>query len=118
MPAKPKTRRPSPEAPTKGSKDTAADETIYKPVLDWFAKGNRVELTDRMPAAEFIKALEKVEGLRDLAARHLKPEGAGETALAMEFTLEGMHQHSLVAREELDSKVSYGDMLRQMFESL
>jgi hypothetical protein len=36
----------------------------------------------------------------------------------MEFTLEGMHQHSLVAREEIDSKVSYRDMLRQMFESL
>jgi magnesium chelatase subunit I len=117
-PAKPKSRRPSPEGPMKGSKDTAAEETIYKPVMDWFAKGNKVELTDQMPAADYARALDKVEGLRDLAVRHLRPQGDGETALAMEFTLEGLHQHSLVAREEIDSKVSYRDMLRQMFESL
>ena len=101
-----------------GSKDTAAEETIYKPVMDWFAKGNKVELTDQMPAADYVRALDKVEGLRDLAVRHLRPAGDGEIALAMEFTLEGLHQHSLVAREEIDSKVSYRDMLRQMFESL
>ena len=117
-PPKPKSRRPSPEVPLKGSKDTAAEETIYKPVMDWFAKGNKVELTDQMPAADYARALDKVDGLRDLATKHLKPEGDGEVALAMEFTLEGLHQHSLVAREEIDSKVSYRDMLRQMFESL
>jgi magnesium chelatase subunit I len=117
-PSKPKGRRPAPEGPVKGSKDPAAEETIYKAVLDWFAKGNKVELTDQMPAVDYAKALDKVDGLRDLAVRHLKPEGDGETALAMEFTLEGLHQHSLVAREEVDSKVSYRDMLRQMFESM
>ena len=117
-PPKPKGRRPSPEAPVKGSKDPAADDTIYKTVLDWFAKGNKVELTDAMPATEYARALDRVDGLRELALRHLKPDGDGEAALAMEFILEGLHQHSLVAREELDSKVSYRDMLRQMFESM
>jgi magnesium chelatase subunit I len=48
----------------------------------------------------------------------VKPEGADEIPLAMEFVLEGLHQNSLVAREELDAKVSYRDMLRQMFESM
>ena len=71
-----------------------------------------------MSAADYVRALDKVDGLRELATTHLRPDGDGEVALAMEFTLEGMHQHSLVAREELDSRVSYRDMLRQMFESL
>src|SRR5262245_17697739 len=115
---KPKSRRPSPEAPMKGSKDSAADETIYKPILDWFAKGNAVEITDEMPASEYARALDKVDGLRELATKHLKPVVDGEIALAMEFLLEGLHQHSLVARDEIGSKVSYRDMLRQMFESL
>jgi magnesium chelatase subunit I len=114
---KPK-RRPSPEAPMRGSKDPAAEETIYKPVLEWFAKGNTVEITDEMPAADYARALDKVDGLRDLATRHLKPAVDGEIALAMEFLLEGLHQQSLVARDELGIKVSYRDMLRQMFESL
>jgi magnesium chelatase subunit I len=116
--AKPKPRRPNPEGPVRGSKDTAAEETVYKSVVDWFSKGNKVELTDGMPSAAYATALSKVEGLRELAVRHLKPQGDEEVPLAMEFVLEGLHQNSLVAREEMDSKVSYRDMLRQMFESM
>jgi len=116
--AKPRPKRPNPEAPMRGSKDPAAEETVYKAVVDWFSKGNKVELTDFMPTAAYAAALSKVEGLRDLAVRHLKPQGDEEIPLAMELVLEGLHQNSLVAREEMDSKVSYRDMLRQMFESM
>jgi len=118
-PAKPKPKRsPAPEATGRGSKDTAAEETIYKPVVDWFSKGNKAEITDSMSSGDYAAALSKVEGLREIAVRHLKPEGPEEIPLAMEFVLEGLHQNSLVAREEMDSKVSYRDMLRQMFESM
>jgi magnesium chelatase subunit I len=71
-----------------------------------------------MTSAEYAKALSKVEGLRELAVRHLKPANEEETALAMEFVLEGLHQNSLVAREEMGAKVSYRDMLKQMFEAM
>jgi len=102
----------------KGSKDTSVDETVYKAALDWFAKGNAVELTDTMPSSDYVKALSSVPGLRDVAAKHLKPASDEESAFAMEFVLEGLHQNSLVAREELGAKVSYRDMLKQMFESM
>jgi magnesium chelatase subunit I len=101
----------------KGSKDPALDDTPYKPALDWFAKGNAVELSDQMTSAEYGKALARVPGLRELAEK-LTPAGEEEAALAMEFVLEGLHQNSLVAREELGAKVSYRDMLKQMFESM
>ena len=100
-----------------GSKDAPLDETAYKPVLDWFAKGNRVEITDSMSSADYVKVLEQVPGLSGIAEHNLKSL-ADHLPLAMEFVLEGLHQHSLIAREDLDAAVSYKDMLKTMFESM
>ena len=71
-------------------------------------------MTDR----EYAAALESVEGLAETAAAYLKDLAKNERPLAMEFLLEGLHQISLIAREDLDSGVSYRDMLKQMFESM
>ncbi len=111
-PVRQKGNRPGP-----GTKDAPLDDTVYKPVLDWFAKGERIEITDSMTAADYARALAGVPGLREIAERHLKP-GEDESALAMEFVLEGLHQNSLIAKEDLDSAVSYKDMLKTMFESM
>jgi len=100
-----------------GSKDAPLDETAYKPVLDWFAKGNRVEITDAMSAPDYARALEQIPGLKAIAEGNLKPPPE-ELPLAMEFVLEGLHQNSLIAREDLDAAVSYKDMLKTMFESM
>jgi len=102
---------------TGGSKDAPLDETAYKPVLDWFAKGNRIEITDAMSSADYARALEQVPGLKGIAEQNLKPQ-AEQLPLAMEFVLEGLHQNSLIAREDLDAAVSYKDMLKTMFESM
>ena len=110
--AKGRASRPGP-----GTKDAPVDDTVYKPVLDWFAKGSRVEITDSMPAGEYARVLGDVPGLRELAEKHLRPSEE-ELALAMEFVLEGLHQNSLIAREDLESAVSYKDMLKTMFESM
>ena len=86
-------------------------------MLNWFAKGRTVEITDNMSTDEYSKALASVPGLRALAQKHLKPEkDSGD--LAMEFVLEGLHQASLIAREDLENAVSYKDMLKTMFESM
>jgi magnesium chelatase subunit I len=111
-PAKARTSRPGP-----GTKDAPLDETAYKPVLDWFAKGNRLEITDAMSSAEYTKSLQQVPGLAAIAGTHLNPP-ADQLPMAMEFVLEGLHQLSLIAREDLDAAVSYKDMLKTMFESM
>jgi hypothetical protein len=36
----------------------------------------------------------------------------------MELVLDGLHQASIIAREDLESGVSYKDMLKTMFEGM
>jgi magnesium chelatase subunit I len=95
----------------------------YKPVLDWFAAGNRLELSDDMPDARYIAALEAVPGLGPLvdeflAERKRPVHPRASRAAAMELILEGLHQHSLLAKEDVDRKISYSDMLGLMLEGL
>jgi hypothetical protein len=52
----------------------------------------------------------KVPGLKELAAQHGKTRE--ERALAAEIVLEELHQHLKLARQDLDSQVSYKEMIK------
>ena len=47
----------------------------------------------------------------DLATEHSGPSTA-ERTLAAEMILEGLHQHLKLAREDLDSRVTYKEMVK------
>jgi magnesium chelatase subunit I len=95
----------------------------YQPILSWFSKGNRVETSDDTPQREYLKSLMAVEGLSEIAARFLAPEGSesearGSLAAAMEFVLEGLHQHSMISKWEEGNRTAYRDMLKAMFDHM
>ncbi len=115
-----KTKTPVPRhgPQRKGSRDTLDDASPYKGIIDWFAAGNTLEISDRLSGADYARALDRVPGLRELVQAHMKPAGEEEYLVAMELVVEGLHQNSLIAREDLDSGVSYKDMLKTMFESM
>jgi magnesium chelatase subunit I len=109
-------RSPSREAAGEGESEPLATSE-YRPVLEWFASGNHVEIGDDLPHAEFAKRLGAVKGLRELATRYLEIESAEEAAVAMELVLEGLHQHSMVSRERGEgpgSPTAYKDMFKSM----
>jgi magnesium chelatase subunit I len=83
----------------------------YAPVMRWFAEGNTVTLSDEQTFAEFTAELKHVPGLWELAAAG-GGKRAEEQAFAAEVVLEGLHQHTKLARENLDSTVSYKEMVR------
>jgi magnesium chelatase subunit I len=86
------------------------DRGAYAPIVQWFADGNSVELDDQQPFAEYLSQLERVPGLTELAADHGdRPE---TRALAAEMILEGLHQYVKLAREDLDSRVSYKEVVK------
>jgi hypothetical protein len=80
-------------------------------MVAWFASGEQVELSDETPFAEHLEELERVPGLMDLADRHWGG-GDEERAFGAELILEGLHQHLKVARQDLDSRISYKEMVK------
>jgi magnesium chelatase subunit I len=114
---KPKRGRRQPAGEAAEQEQLAASE--YRPILDWFAGGNHVEMADDVPQGEYAKRLAQVKGLRDLAAKYLEPGDAEEHAVAMELVLEGLHQHSMLSRERTDGQAtSYKDMFKSMLSGL
>jgi magnesium chelatase subunit I len=91
---------------------TEEDRGPYAPIVRWFASGATITLSDEMPFAAYEAELAKVPGLADLAAKHAAGKSREERALAAETVLEGLHQHLKLARQDLDSRVSYKEMLK------
>jgi magnesium chelatase subunit I len=114
-----KPKRSRRAAAAEGGEQEALASNEYRPILEWFANGNHLEIADDVPQAEFAKRLAKVQGLRELAARYLAPQNPEEHAVAMELVLEGLHQNSMLSRERTDGAVtSYRDMFKSMLSGL
>ncbi len=87
------------------------DAGPYAEIVTWFAGGNMVTLTDEMPFQDYLAELEQVPGLMSFAVERgaSTPE---ERAFVAELVLEGLHQHLKLAREDLDSQISYKEMVK------
>ena len=85
---------------------------LYEATVAWFSAGNRITLSDDAPFKEHIAALKSVPGLEKAVEAHFSPATPEELAIGMELVLEGLTQHLKIAREDLDSRVSYTEMLK------
>jgi magnesium chelatase subunit I len=91
-------------------RDGESDAGPYAEAIRWFAAGNTLTLSDELPAAAHHAALKQVPGLWRLVADRA-PDDASRAFLA-ELVLEGLHQHARLAREDLDSGVSYREAVK------
>ena len=102
-----------PAAAAAAESELASSE--YRSILEWFASGNAIEISDDMPQPEYAKRLAAVKGLAPIADKYLEPRDAAEAAVAMELVLEGLHQNSMLSRERTDTmSTTYKDMLKSM----
>ena len=90
----------------------------YQAVVTWFSKGNTVDTSDDLPTDEYLRRFEQVDGLRKLATKEFELSDEREAGLGMEIVLEGLHQHSMISKRNLDSETSYRDMLKAMFDQM
>jgi magnesium chelatase subunit I len=91
---------------------TGGDEDVgpYAESVAWFSKGNSITLSDETPFAVHEAELGRVPGLAALVAD--KAATREERALWAEVVLEGLHQHLKLARQDLDSQVSFKEMVK------
>lgn len=84
----------------------------YDTIAAWFTGERKIVLSDETPFSEHLKTLESVPGLSDLVHKHAKPRDHFERALLMELVLEGLVQNLRIAREDLDSTLTYAEMAK------
>src|SRR5215470_451015 len=70
-----------------------------KDVIDYFEKGWGVEVSDQMPAEEYLDGLRAIPGLRESMRVFGGVESPGFIAAAIEFILEGLHLHQKLNKD-------------------
>jgi len=89
----------------------------YGRIINWFESGNSIDVADDMTTDEYHNELHKVDGLCALVIKHMKLDRNNkyELASAMEFVLDGLHQNSRLAKDEVGHKTSYKDLVGTIF---
>jgi magnesium chelatase subunit I len=99
---------PPPEEP----KNDPKSEPNYDSILAWFVDGNKVLLSDEQPFAAYFAELKRVPKLADTAQKYVQASSDYELAFWMEMILEGMHQSLRLAREDLDSTITFQELMK------
>jgi magnesium chelatase subunit I len=110
-------QRKMPRATGTEQRHPGTDDPEYGKITSWFEAGNKIEIADSMSLDEYYTELDKAKGLRDITKKHMKiSEGNKyELASAMEFTLDGLHQFSKIAKDEMEHGVEYKDLVGSIF---
>lgn len=95
------------------------ERETYGKILEWFAQGNTLTLDPELSDAAFKKSLRTVSGLDEVITGQFGPAkkqriSAKERWIFKEFVLEGLHQASMLGKEEQ----TYSDMMGSMLGSL
>ena len=105
--------------PLMKKKKGAAEKEVkdpYAEIVEWFQYGGKVNIKDDMTFKEYFKELKKVDGLENFVKKFPQYyETETELASLMEFVLDGLHQNSKIAKDEIDSEILYKDMVGSMF---
>ena len=110
-------KRYLPDPTEKGSGETGG-RAAYRDVLGGFSRGNTVELDTDLAFADYVRQLDRVEGLAALVDAHTSPSGPAEKASMMELALEMLHQHSMLGKDVADDGASYSDMVGSVLSGL
>jgi len=93
------------------------EDAEYSRITSWFESGNKIEIADDMTVDAYFDELNRVKGLNEITLRHMKlPDNGRHTvASAMEFVLDGLHQFSKIAKDEIDHRIEYKDLVGTIF---
>jgi len=93
-------------------------EENYETVINWFANGKKLVLSDTMKTEEYRSELDKVNGLQKLTREYMEVDNESDLYAAMDFVIEALHQNSMLGKDDSDEGQSYTDMVGSMLGSL
>jgi len=81
--------------------------TLQK-VVEYFNSGWGVEVSDQMPATDYLEGIKEIPGLKEAIRSLGIQESPSLMASATEFVLEGLHLHQKLNKEIEGGRVTYG----------
>jgi len=103
---------PPPPAARSSEETPKKPEPNYDFIAAWFAEGNKVMLSDEQPFGQYFSELKRVPKLADTVSKYVQPSRDEELAFWMEMILEGLHQALRLAREDLDSTITFHELMK------
>jgi magnesium chelatase subunit I len=100
-------------AAKKGDRPEVVDNP-YRSIINWFDKGNHINLAFSTNDREKINQLYKIDGLNALIKKHFPGANEKEAALLMEFVLHGLASYSLISKKILETSVEFKDLMGSM----
>ncbi len=104
---------PNPDA-FKKRKAGAAEVNPYRTIIQWFDKGNTLQLLQDSTDKQYEAALVKVSGLQELVKQLFPRASRQEQLLMMEMVLHGLSAYSLLSKKTLEKEVRFSDLLGTM----
>jgi magnesium chelatase subunit I len=90
------------------------DPNPYRPITQWFDKGNNLNISFNTTDQEKIQLLYKVDGLHALVKKYFAQANEAQSALLMEFVLHGLASYSLISKKIFESKIEFKDLIGSM----
>jgi magnesium chelatase subunit I len=105
---------PNPDTFKKRSKQVQNAENPYRTVIQWFDKGNAVQLLQDVNDKQYEASLKKVEGLKELVKAKFPASVNKDQLLLMEFVLHGLASYSLISKKVVENETRFSDLLGTM----
>jgi len=105
---------PSPDKQKKGAQQQQVNNP-YQTIVNWFNKGNVLDLLNNTSNEEYEKILKSVPGLKELVKKYHPKAKEKEQLLLMEFLLHGLSEYSMLSKFRLERGIQFKDMLSSMF---
>ncbi len=87
--------------------DRAITVESLKKVTEYFESGGGVEVSDRMPAIDYLEGIRGIPGLREAIVALGPFESPALVAAASEFILEGLHVHQKLNKNRAGGRFTY-----------
>ncbi len=101
--------------PTPDKLKKSQEQNPYQTIINWFNKGNILDLMTDLPDKKYCEALTKVPGLKEVVKKYFPNEEEKSQLLLMEFVLHGLAEYSMLSKFKLENSLKFKDMLSSMF---
>ena len=95
----------------KADNQPVAADPNFGEILSYFSDTSGIELSDEITPEKYYATLSEIMNLEKTAKKFLTLNSEEETALGMEFILEGLYQENLIAKSYLSDVYKYSDLM-------